>query len=383
MVTPKEVTGRKYAYDAFICHASEDKREVAEPLATMLMKQGLNVWYDKFTLKVGDSLRQKIDYGLGHCRFGIVILSPFFFKKNWPQKELDGLAAREDSEGRKVILPVWHKVDREYVVKYSPTLAGRLASKTEDGLDVVLEQLMEVISEDRVPSLGRSIGLAPVVTPLVNRRKFIVGALGTAAVVAAAGYTYLRTSNPNQTLQTTTTSLPSERQNLVTNGGFEDGMTGWNMGTGATPSTAYVTSAIANTGASSLRLQSNEGVYQDLPPTSLSKSMTLSYFVYFEPETELIPSSLVSLYTPDNSISKTFVVTRFLDYRSIPDWMKNYPRLVFRQFAVPFGTWIPVNISVSDWFSPAEQASFPLTRIGLESSNSSALYYDDVSILMS
>jgi hypothetical protein len=74
-----------------------------------------------------------------------------FFKKNWPQRELDGLAAREDSEGRKVILPVWHNINRDYVLNYSPTLADRLASKTADGLEVVLKELLEVITEDREP----------------------------------------------------------------------------------------------------------------------------------------------------------------------------------------------------------------------------------------
>jgi hypothetical protein len=38
-------------------------------------------------------------------RFGVVILSPAFFAKEWPNKELDGLVAREDSRG-KVILPI-------------------------------------------------------------------------------------------------------------------------------------------------------------------------------------------------------------------------------------------------------------------------------------
>lgn len=149
---PKVSDDVDYEYDVFICHASEDKEEVAERLARVLMKEGLKVWYDEFTLKVGDSLRQKIDYGLAHSRYGIVILSQLFFKKNWPQRELDGLAAREDSEGRKVILPVWHNINRDYVLNYSPTLADRLASKTADGLEVVLKELLEVITEDREPS---------------------------------------------------------------------------------------------------------------------------------------------------------------------------------------------------------------------------------------
>ena len=35
---------------------------------------------------------------------------PALFAKEWPRKELDGLTARE-SEGQKVILPVWHGID--------------------------------------------------------------------------------------------------------------------------------------------------------------------------------------------------------------------------------------------------------------------------------
>jgi hypothetical protein len=139
-------------WDLFICHATEDKDEIARPLANALSAKGLKVWYDEFTLKVGDSLRQKIDFGLAHSRYGIVILSQFFFKKNWPQRELDGLAAREDSEGHKVILPVWLHVDRDYVVKFSPTLADRLASRSSDGLDIVVKELLDVIMEPSPPS---------------------------------------------------------------------------------------------------------------------------------------------------------------------------------------------------------------------------------------
>jgi hypothetical protein len=48
--------------------------------------------FDEFTLSVGDRLRRSIDRGLANCRYGIVILSPMFFGKEWPQRELDGLA---------------------------------------------------------------------------------------------------------------------------------------------------------------------------------------------------------------------------------------------------------------------------------------------------
>ncbi len=83
-------------YDVFISHASEDKVDVARPLAAHLQTLGLKVWLDDLELTLGDSLRRKIDQGLSRSRYGLVVLSPAFFLKEWPNKELDGLVARED-----------------------------------------------------------------------------------------------------------------------------------------------------------------------------------------------------------------------------------------------------------------------------------------------
>lgn len=126
-------------YDAFICHASEDKNDLVRPLAESLQAMGHAIWYDEFELKVGDSLRRSIDRGLARSRFGIVVLSPSFFAKNWPQYELDGLVAKETA-GNKVILPLWHKVSKDEVIIYSPTLADRVALNTTTYTIVELAQ---------------------------------------------------------------------------------------------------------------------------------------------------------------------------------------------------------------------------------------------------
>jgi hypothetical protein len=84
--------GRKF--DVFISHASEDKDEVVRPLAYALQASGLGVWYDEFELRIGDSLRRKIDRGLVSSRFGVVVLSKAFFGRGWPEYELDGLVTR-------------------------------------------------------------------------------------------------------------------------------------------------------------------------------------------------------------------------------------------------------------------------------------------------
>lgn len=90
-------TGRAadVGYDVFISHATEDKEEIVRPLATALVVRGLRVWYDEFELRIGDSLRRKIDAGLANSRFGVVVLSPNFFAKNWPQ----GLLCQGEARG--------------------------------------------------------------------------------------------------------------------------------------------------------------------------------------------------------------------------------------------------------------------------------------------
>lgn len=143
-VNPRAAERTTKEYDVFICHASEDKTTFVDALARDLQSRGFKVWYDSFVLKIGDSLRREIDRGLAQSRFGIVVLSKNFFSKEWPQKELDALDSLE-VHGRKVILPIWHALDREEVQRYSPLLAGRVAAKSGEGLESVIAKLSEVL----------------------------------------------------------------------------------------------------------------------------------------------------------------------------------------------------------------------------------------------
>ena len=98
-------------YDVFIAHASEDK-DFVTPLALSVIERGIKVWYDDFILKLGCSLRSEIDKGLSQSNYGLVILSHNFFAKHWPRKELNGLTSQENID-RKVIIPVWHKINKD------------------------------------------------------------------------------------------------------------------------------------------------------------------------------------------------------------------------------------------------------------------------------
>jgi hypothetical protein len=132
-------------YDVFISHASEDKDAFVRPLAKRLRDEHIEVWYDEFSLRVGDSLRRSIDRGLAQSRFGIVVMSPHFFEKQWSQWELDGLVARQIAGADNVILPIWLDVNREDVLRYSPPLVDKLAISADSGLDEVVRRLAAVI----------------------------------------------------------------------------------------------------------------------------------------------------------------------------------------------------------------------------------------------
>lgn len=139
------------AYDVFISHASEDKDEFVRPLAEELQSLGFEVWYDEFTLKVGDNLRRSIDSGLANARYGVVVLSGAFFAKKWPQYELDGLVTREMSgtNGQKVILPIWHRVTKDEVMSFSPSLADKVAlSSSNQSIKEIAQELAEVLRQE-------------------------------------------------------------------------------------------------------------------------------------------------------------------------------------------------------------------------------------------
>jgi len=136
-------------YDVFISHATEDKDGIVRPLANALVTLGLRVWYDEFELRIGDSLRRKIDAGLAQSRFGLVVLSHAFFAKNWPQYELDGLVTREMT-GQQVILPIWHNISKDEIIARSPSLADKVARSTADyTVQEIADEIANVIWDSK------------------------------------------------------------------------------------------------------------------------------------------------------------------------------------------------------------------------------------------
>lgn len=131
---------------AFISHDSRDRAGIAEPLAVQLQKFMCPVWYDQFSLRVGDSLRESIEAGLKECHKCILVLTPnFLSNEGWSKREYDSIFTREVVEKQKVILPVWHEISAKDVYHFSPILADRVAVQWTLGVEEVARKLQQAI----------------------------------------------------------------------------------------------------------------------------------------------------------------------------------------------------------------------------------------------
>lgn len=83
----RRVSDRLGPIRIYVAHSSEDGR-VSKRIAELLQRKSFEVWYDKWEIKVGDSIVQKISHGLKQGDFLVVILSKNSVKSRWVQMEL-------------------------------------------------------------------------------------------------------------------------------------------------------------------------------------------------------------------------------------------------------------------------------------------------------
>lgn len=127
---------------AFISHDSRDKDELVRDLAMQLSIRLRKVWYDEFSLKAGDSLRENIENGLKQCEKCIIVLSPnFIANSGWTKTEFDSIFTRELVKNESVFIPIWHNVTKDQVFEYCPKLVDRLALHSSKGAQALAEEL--------------------------------------------------------------------------------------------------------------------------------------------------------------------------------------------------------------------------------------------------
>ena len=131
---------------AFISHDSKDKDSLVRELAREMSIRLCSVWYDEYSLNVGDSLRESIERGLKEARKCVLILSPNFLSNNgWAKAEFNSIYTREIHEGKNVMLPVWHNVGKNEVYEFSPLLANKVALSSSLGVKELAKKLANAV----------------------------------------------------------------------------------------------------------------------------------------------------------------------------------------------------------------------------------------------
>lgn len=105
----------------FLSHTSIDKPFV-EKLANDLRRVGVNVWFDKWEIKVGESLTWKIEQGIRGNEHLIIVLSPEAISSEWVRSELGAAWAKQMQQKKVVVLPILYRdcdiplflLDRKY-----------------------------------------------------------------------------------------------------------------------------------------------------------------------------------------------------------------------------------------------------------------------------
>ena len=135
----------------YLAHASEDKA-VAKPLAEGLMARGIDVWYDNWEIGFGDSLRRKMEEGLGDCTHFVVLLTARSISKPWVNEEIDA-GLMKAVEGSAKFIGLRHDLP---LASVSPFLRTRLTPEYQSG-DVGLDELAaQILDISRKPALGET-----------------------------------------------------------------------------------------------------------------------------------------------------------------------------------------------------------------------------------
>lgn len=133
----------------FISYSHQDKKFV-DRLAVQLVQQKVNVWLDRWELKVGDSLINKIQDAIVGASALLVILSKASVDSEWCRKELNSGLMRELGEKRVIVLPV--VIDDCEIPLF---LREKMYADFRADFDIGLKAILEAVAAINTESQGR------------------------------------------------------------------------------------------------------------------------------------------------------------------------------------------------------------------------------------
>ena len=94
-----------FRYDVFLSHSAKDK-DTVHGIAERLKQDGLQVWFDEWEIKVGDSIPSKIDQGLEASRVLVLCMSANAFTSDWAELESQTFRFRDPMNKERRFIPL-------------------------------------------------------------------------------------------------------------------------------------------------------------------------------------------------------------------------------------------------------------------------------------
>jgi len=144
--------------DVFISHSWEDKIRFVEPLVAAMEAANISCWYDLLQIKAGDSLIERINFGLTHSKIILLFLSENFLKGKWSSEEMEAALALATINKRVTrIIPIMLADAESIINRYPLQLAKLVHIRWSEDLTQIVDQIKKVVLE--IDGMGKSYWL--------------------------------------------------------------------------------------------------------------------------------------------------------------------------------------------------------------------------------
>lgn len=144
----------------YLAHSFGDG-ELASKIAAGLNAAGIEVWYAKWEINSGDSIKRKMEEGLENCTHFIVLLTPDSLKRPWVNEEIDAGFLRQ-VEGQAKFIGLRYNVS---VDELSIFLRTRLCPEYNDSKTSPNELADDIFGVSKKPLLGTATTYVADVSP--------------------------------------------------------------------------------------------------------------------------------------------------------------------------------------------------------------------------
>ena len=98
------------SFKLFICFSAKDRYSIVQPIVYHLKNYGINVWYDRHEMVMGDNrLKKNLEEGAGKCNYALIVLSQNTNTSLCATEEIQILESRY-YKGEVTIFPVLYEL---------------------------------------------------------------------------------------------------------------------------------------------------------------------------------------------------------------------------------------------------------------------------------